>query len=455
MIDPVERANSSKPEEGAPRTRFLRRLVQVDATTMPAERFDPSEASRELELVVTGGPDVGARFFLSSSHPSPLLVGQSTTCDFRLSDRSISRRHAAIDASSWPVRVRDLGSTNGTFVNGVAIVEAHLVGGETIRLGDTTLVAEPRPAATRVRLAERVRFGRTLGTSAAMRRLYPLCERLAASADPVLIEGEPGTGKELLAESLHEEGPRATAPFVVIDCALGAADLARRQRDRGGAFEQLVAQAGNGTLLIDEPGELDAPLQRALVRALAASPGAARILVTTRKNLDLLVQHGRFREDLYALVSLARIELPPLRARQGDVSHLAHQFWIESGGEEGTFPADAIARAETQTWPGNVRELREMVSKLLVPGADAGPPPPGTTPRAIDKSAELSAVVEELLQEDVSYSGARRRLLVEFEQRYVERMLAAHKGNITRAAAASGLARRNFQLIRARRRDPT
>ena len=452
MTDTLERTNSQR-SDGAPQGRFMRRLVMVNATTMPAERFDLAAASRELELVVTEGPDAGARFVLSPSHPSPLLVGQSATCDFRLGDRSISRRHAAIDASSWPVRVRDLGSTNGTFVNGAAIVEALLVGGETLRFGDTTLVAEPRAAAARAKLPERSRFGRVLGDSAAMRRLYPLCDRLAASAESVLIEGEPGTGKELLAESLHEEGPRAAAPFVVIDCALGAGDLARRQRERGGAFEQLVAQAANGTLLLDEPGELDAPLQRALARALASSPGTARILVATRKNLDLLVQLGRFREDLYALVSAARIELPPLRARQGDVSHLAHQFWIESGGQEGAFPADAIARAETQTWPGNVRELRELVSKLLVPGADAGVAPPGNKGSAIDRSAELSAVVDELLQEDVSYSGARRRLLVEFEQRYVERMLVAHKGNITRAAAASGLARRNFQLIRARRRD--
>jgi len=433
----------------------MRRLVVVDATTMPAERIDITDASREIELLVTKGPDEGARFFLSSSHPSPLLIGQSATCDFRLADRSISRRHAAIDASSWPVRVRDLASTNGTFVNGVAIVEAHLLGGETLRLGDTTLLAEPRSAAPRARLVERSCFGRTLGKSAAMRRLYPLCDRLAASPESVLIEGEQGTGKELLAESLHEVGPRAAGPFVVIDCALGADDLARRQRDRGGAFEQLVGQAANGTLLLDELGELDAPLQRALARALAASAGAARILVATRKDLDWLVQRGRFREDLYAQVSASRIELPPLRARHGDVSHLARHFWIESGGDDAAFPVDALARAETQTWPGNVRELRELVSTLLVPSADAGPSFPATTEPTIDKSEELGAVVEQLLQEDVSYSGARRRLLVEFEQRYVERMLIAHKGNITRAAAASGLARRNFQLIRARRRDPT
>jgi two-component system, NtrC family, response regulator HydG len=443
----------------ADRARSPGKTSYVDATTLRASPVDPSDGARELELVVTEGPDAGARCFLSSSHPSPRLLGQSATCDFRLTDRSISRRHASVDASTWPVRVRDLGSTNGTFVNGVAIVEAHLAGGETLRLGSTTMVAEPRAAGPRAKLAERSRFGRTLGRSEAMRRLYPLCDRLAASAESVLIEGEPGTGKELLAESLHEVGPRAGAPFVVVDCTLGAANLARRQRETGDAFERLVAQAGSGTLLFDEIGELDAPLQRALSRALAAPGMAARVLVTTRKNLDLLVQHGRFRDDLYAQISAVRFELPPLRARQEDVPSLARHFWIEGGGAEAAFPADAVARAETQPWTGNVRELREFVSNLLTPGADAGAPSSSSTRaaapvgRVSPQAAELAAVVEELLQADVSYSGARRRLLVEFEQRYVERMLAAHNGNITRAAAASGLARRNFQLIRARRRD--
>jgi two-component system response regulator HydG len=454
MANPAERSNPiSRHGAGVSRA-----LEATDATTLRGASVDLVASSSELDLIVLEGVDVGARYVLAASHPSPYLVGQSATCDFRVQDRSISRRHAAIDASSWPVRVRDLGSTNGTFVNGVAIVEAHLVGGETIRLGDTTLLTERRAASPHSHRPERARFGRTLGRSAAMVRIYALCDLLAASAEPVLIEGEPGTGKELLAESLHESGPRASAPFVVIDCALGARDLSRRQRETGDAFEALIAQAGNGTLLFDEIGELDAPLQRALARVLTSSPSALsspldpRILVASRTDLDSLVQRGRFREDLYARISAARIELPPLRARQGDVAYLARHFWEDGGGEESAFPADTIARAEAQAWAGNVRELRELVSRLLVPGGESGlvarSPDAGS-----DDARKLTAVVEAVLDADVSYAEARRRLLVEFEQRYVARMLVAHNGNVTRAAAASGLARRNFQLIRARRRD--
>ena len=424
-----------------------------DATTLRGARGETPETTFDIELRIEEGADRGARCLISSGNVLPLLIGQSATCDFRLRDRSVSRRHAAFDASSWPVRVNDLGSTNGTFVNGVAIVEARIVGGEILKLGDTTLIAERRPAGPRARLSERRGLGRLLGTSVAMRRLYPLCERLAESDVPVMIEGDAGTGKELLAESLHEGGPRASGPFVVVDCATGARALARRQRDRGDAFESLFAQAANGTLLFDEIGELDTTLQRALARALSLLADAAahgpnvRILVATRKNLDWLVQHGRFREDVYTYLSAARIELPPLRARQGDIRLLARHFWAEGGGDARAFPEEAIARSESQAWPGNVRELRELVSTLLVPGAEASAAPPPST------HTSLGAIVHDLLTADIAYSEARRRLLVSFEQEYVERMLDAHHGNITRAAAASGLARRNFQLIRARRKD--
>jgi DNA-binding NtrC family response regulator len=279
------------------------------------------------------------------------------------------------------------------------------------------------------------RFGRTLGVSPAMRRLYPDFERMATSSEPLVIEGEAGTGKELLARSLYDMGPRAMDPFVVYDCTLGAVDLATSPREGAGAFEELLQQAAGGTLLLDELGKLDPSLQDALVRALTGAPSDVRVVVTTRTDLDALVRKGRLCERLQALVAVARIELPPLRARNGDIAYLARHFWLEGGGEASSFPAAEIAHVEPHSWPGNVRELREFVRELL------GHP-----------SDELEGVVRDALEAEVPYAEARRRLLVEFEQRYVERMLAAHHGNVTRAATASGLARRNFQLIRARRR---
>jgi DNA-binding NtrC family response regulator len=287
----------------------------------------------------------------------------------------------------------------------------------------------------RADLVDPGRFGRMLGVSPAIRRLYPHFERLASSSEPVVIEGEAGTGKELLARSLYDMGPRAMDPFVVYDCALGALHLGSSPRDGGRAFEELLKRTAGGTLLLDELGRLDPSLQDALARALAEAHADVRIVVTTRTDLNALVQKGRLSRHLHALVAVARIELPPLRARKGDIAYLARHFWLEGGGEADAFPAAEIAHAEPHSWPGNVRELREFVRELL-----------GCRPD------ELEGVVREALEAEVPYAEARRRLLVEFEQRYVERMLAAHHGNVTRAATASGLARRNFQLIRARRR---
>jgi DNA-binding NtrC family response regulator len=284
--------------------------------------------------------------------------------------------------------------------------------------------------------AEPVRFGSTLGVSPSMRRLYPVFERLAGGSDPLVIEGEPGTGKELLAEALYDMGPRAMEPFVVFDCARGAREFARPHGDRDKAFEELLWRTAGGTLLLDELGKLDRSLQGALARVLSRYDADVRILVTTRADLELLVREGVLREDLYARVAVEHVALPPLRAREGDVAYLARHFWLEGGGDKQAFPAADIARAEAYPWPGNVRELRDFVQKLLAPNGD-----------------DLDGVVAAVLEAEVSYAEARRRLLLEFEQRYVQRMLTVHHGNITRAAAASGLARRNFQLIRARRRD--
>lgn len=423
-----------------------------DATgATPLHRVSPRlpQTPWELELVVQVGPDAGAHFSMSSCRPAKALVGQGAACDFRLRDRSISRRHATIDGSVWPLLIRDLGSTNGTFVNGVAVVEARLAGNETIRFGDTTVRVACGAAGSPGAAVARQCFGRMLGASDAMLRVFALCDRLVANPDPVLVEGEAGTGKELLARTLHEMGARALGPFVVVDCAHGAWELEDPQRDRGDAFERLIAGAAGGTLFLDALGGLEPSLQRTLARALATSSGAARVVAATRADLRRLVAQGRFRDDLYALVAAERVELPPLRARPGDVTLLARHFWLEGGGDESAFPADAIAGDGAHPWSGNVRELHDRVARLL------GTSDLSRTFRGDNDAGarSLERVVGEVLKADVSYSEARRRLLIEFEQRYVEQMLDAHHGNVTRAAAASGLARRNFQLIRARRRE--
>ena len=175
-------------------------------------------------LLVVDGSDAGARLTVDGGASGRVLVGTGPGCDLRLSDRTVSRRHAALELEGTSLRLEDLKSTNGTTVEGVRVREALLGGGESIRLGDTVLRVE-RDAGKPTALPSRVSFGRVWGASREMRRLYPLCERLAAADVPVVIEGETGTGKEVLAESLHEAGARSKGPFVVFDCTATPSNL--------------------------------------------------------------------------------------------------------------------------------------------------------------------------------------------------------------------------------------
>jgi DNA-binding NtrC family response regulator len=297
-----------------------------------------------------------------------------------------------------------------------------------------------------------------------MRRLHPLCARLALTNVPVLIEGETGTGKELLAEALHEEGPRAAGPFVVFDCTAVQPTLVESElfgHERG-AFTGAVAtrkgvfeQAHGGTLLIDEIGDLDSRMQPKLLRAIERSEVRrvggdrpirvdVRLLCATRRALDHEVQAGRFRDDLFHRLAVARIELPPLRRRTGDVVLLARAFCEAMGGTEESLPDDVLARWEEHPWPGNVRELRNAVARRIALGDLAA------SAAGAGSASGVIGVLEGIIAEHLPYGTARRRVLEEFERRYVEKVLAEHDGNVLRAAAASGVARRHFQRVKGR-----
>jgi DNA-binding NtrC family response regulator len=448
------------------------RASSDDATTALAPRMDATVAAAAYQLEVIEGPDLGKTITLDGTQPSRVLVGQSPACQLQLTDRLVSRRHVALDLTGQRLRLTDLSSTNGTFVDGMGVLDVYLRGGEIVRMGGTALRVDAVPATGVVVLSSATRFGRTVGASPEMRRLYPLCERLAASTVTVIIEGETGTGKEVLAESLHEQGPRASAPFVVFDCTAVAPNLVESAlfgHERG-AFTGAVSsqkgvfeQADGGTLLIDEIGDLDMALQPKLLRALQRGevrrvggdkPIAVdvRVLAATRRDLDHEVQAGRFRDDLFFRLAVARIELPPLRQRRGDVAVLAQHFWSELGGGDRPIAYELLLRYEDYGWPGNVRELYNAIARQLALGAlDVAPlearggggsmPPPSA-----------GDLVDSVLALDLPLSQARQRIVEDFERRYVERVLAKHGGSVAKAAAASGIARRYFQILRARNR---
>src|SRR5262249_11904388 len=234
------------------------------------------QTTRTFVVHVVSGPDAGKAFSVDVSRGGRVLLGQSPACAVRLEDPMVSRRHAAFDLVSGALRLSDLGSTNGTLVNGVRAFDVALSGGETIHVGATVLRLEAGEEKTETP-SEQSRFGRFVGASQEIRRLYPTMARIAASDIPVVIEGETGTGNEGLAGSLHELGPPPSAPFVVLDCTTVAANLMEATlfgHERGaftGALTSspgLFEQADGGTLFIDEIGDLDIALQAKLLRAI-------------------------------------------------------------------------------------------------------------------------------------------------------------------------------------------
>ncbi len=419
-------------------------------------------------LTVTAGPDKGLSFTMNEENPSRLLLGTSPACELRLTDREVSRRHAAIERVPSGLTVTDLGSTNGTYVDRTRVIEAYLVGDEFIRMGSTMLRVDRVDGAHVAGPPEADGFGRMRGSSLEMRRLYRLCARLSASVVPLVIEGETGTGKEVLAEAIHEQGSRAAGPFVVFDCTTVPSNLVESElfgHERG-AFTGAVAarrgvfeQAQGGTLLIDEIGDLDVSLQPKLLRAIERGEMRrvggtssirvdARIIAATRRDLDREVQGERFRDDLFHRLAVGRIELPPLRHRRGDITMLAISFWNEFGGAAPGPPGELLRRWEDYAWPGNVRELRNAVARFIALGevGDVGSAREATETNAPSDADPYDRVIDEGLP----FPRARDRIMEEFEQRFVARLLERHGGDVASAAAASGIGRRYFQKLRAR-----
>ncbi len=429
----------------------------------------PSDA---FSLTVTSGPDEGLSCLIERADPTRVLVGTSPACGLRLTDPKVSRRHLACESTGELLQVTDQGSTNGTVVSGVRVMSALLSGGEQVVIGGTTLRVHASGSAPRAVEPKVARFGQLLGGSEAMRRLYPLCERLATSSVPILIEGETGTGKELLAESLHDYSARASRPFVVFDCSTVAPNLIEARlfghekgaytgatQGRKGVFEL----AHGGTLFIDEIGELSLELQPRLLRAIERGEIArvgserwtrvdVRVIAATRRDLDRSVQNGEFRDDLFFRLAVGRLELPPLRRRRGDVTLLAQHFWKALGDPEEPLPDDLVSRLEQHDWPGNVRELLNTVARHRALGDLAAFQEPMYRVEAQPVTPDTEFVAD-VLEQDLPLSQAKQEMLQRFEALYVQRALAEHDGDAGKAAAASGIARRYFNVLRARHRS--
>jgi two-component system response regulator HydG len=425
----------------------------------------PPVLARGCIVNVVEGPDTGKQFKVDDFATQRVLIGQSPVCPVCLTDRAVSRRHAALEGDGTGVRLVDLESSNGTFVNGMRIRDVYLRGGETVRMGSSTLRFDVDASTHVVQAPEETRFHRVIGGSPEMRRLYPVFAQLAASDVPILIEGETGTGKEVLAESLHEASPRKDGPFVVFDCTTVSPTLLDSElfgHERGAFTGALTARRGlfeeahKGTLFIDEIGDLDVSLQAKLLRAIERmevrrvggnkwTTVDVRIIAATRRDLDREVQAKRFRDDLFFRLAVARVELPPLRRRRGDIALLVQTFWTALGGDESQLSPDLIQRFEEHDWPGNVRELHNAVARQLALGHAAS-----IQPVAESADPPHGDFLDRMVVSGKPLPAARQDVVTEFERRYVTHMLEVHGGHVGRAAEACGIGRRYFQMIRAK-----
>ncbi len=413
-----------------------------------------------LLLRVLDGPD--ARASVPLRH-GVTRVGTAQNNDLALTDTTVSRLHCELRLSEASLRVIDRQSTNGTFVDGVRVLDAYLAPGATITVGHTTLSLERSSDPVRLQLSDRTSYFGLLGTSVEMRRVYAILERVAATNATVLIQGETGTGKELAARAIHEGSSRKSGPFVAVDCgaipeALFESELFGHVR---GAFTGAIAQrdgafreAHGGTLFFDEVGELPPSLQPKLLRALESREIRAvggsrsdavdvRVVAATHRDLAQEVNNGSFREDLYYRLAVVELGLPSLASRREDIAVLAQSFFERAKGSEDAAPPELIASLMQRPWPGNVRELRNTIERWVALG--------GSSEGAASDLA-LSPAVDAWVPTDSPFKDARQAWLDRFERIYVQTALDNAHGSVTGAAELAGVSRRFFQRMMARLR---
>jgi DNA-binding NtrC family response regulator len=361
------------------------------------------------------------------------LVGSSPSVSLRIDDPLVSRLHAELTVAPDGLWLRDLASKNGSFVESVRVIEAQVPNGGKIRVGGVVLkVAETWDAAPAETWPSE-ELGVLLGRSTAMRELFARLVKVAKSSMPVLLRGETGVGKELVARTIHLQSALAAGPFVALDCAtLSASSLEA----------SALSSAQRGTIFLDEVGDLPAALQPVLLRALEHAE--IRFIAATQRDLPKLVGEGAFREDLYFRLAVLPIMVPPLRDRLEDLPLLVRAFLPAS--EHGAITPALLDDLRARPWRGNVRELRNFVERALTFGTDEALDllPPPSVPEGGPARGPLPRVAH-----DEPFKVVRDRWIVHLEREYMRGVLARTGGNVSAAADAAGLDRAYvYRLIR-------
>ena len=411
---------------------------------------------RHYVLSVVAGPDAGLERRLESG---TLMIGTHEHNDIVLTDPTVSRYHMEIQVRAEGIRISDLDSTNGSYLGETRLGSVMVRGRARLLVGGDTRI-EIAPADEHVQVApfRTDYFGRAFGSSKPMTDLFALLSQVAPTDTTVLLQGETGTGKELLAEAVHAGSLRADGPFVVVDCGAIPRDLVGSELfgHAKGAFtgatyakRGLADEANGGTLFLDEIGELPLDLQPQLLRILEKKEVRPigetrphkvdlRVIAATNKDLRALVKRGEFREDLFFRLAVVNVVVPPLRKRKEEIPQFVRMFMNELGKGDFGIPEAIMNQLMEHDWPGNVRELRNVVERgLSLATAEITP---DTDPDMMDEDNLADGRVPAEMM-DLPFKEAKGMLVEAFEREYLTQLLERHRGNISRAAQEAGIDR--------------
>lgn len=441
---------------------------------------------RKTHLVVNPGVDEAREYTFDQD---VITIGTLESNDIPLDDDTVSREHCRVVQDGPHTLVVDQGSTNGTYVNGVQVREAFLSPGAVLGIGNTQMRFNPVDEQIPITPSTSERLGDIVGKSVKMREIFGIVEKIAPTGATVIIEGETGTGKEVVARTVHQLSARKDEPFIVFDCGAVPENLIESElfgHEKGSFTGAVMSRKGlfemaeGGTIFLDELGELAIDLQPKLLRVLEQRevrrvgsnkpiPVNVRVIAATNRALAEEVDAGRFREDLFYRLSVVRLQLPPLRDRIEDIPLLTRHFLgnlafnrdADDNLKLETISRDALDALCEYDWPGNVRELVNIIERACsfaagecitvddLPGYVTGSEDNGllTPGRRQDAREEFRDVPRRSDLNEMPFKRAKEEWIASFEKDYISTLLARHNGNISSASREADIDRKYFRKL--------
>jgi DNA-binding NtrC family response regulator len=427
-----------------------KRTTMITRTILAGAERDLSQ--QRCILVQVEGPEAGKKFSIDSTQA---VVGKSPDVDIPVADITVSRKHFKVINEKGRYLLKDLGSTNGTLLDGAQVKEAYLRPGALIKAGEVVFRFQTEYDPVQIQPSEEMAFGGLVGRSLRMREIFALLQKIARTDSTILILGNTGTGKGAAAGAIHQHSKQKKGPLVVVDCGSIAGNLIESELfgHVKGAFTGAVStrkgaleESKGGTLFIDELDDLPLDLQPKLLRAIEERVFVrlgsnkpikfdARIVAASKKDLWKEVAANRFREDLYFRLSVVSLRLPPLRDRVEDIPLLYDQFLNGRAGRFSDLPQDVQNRWLNHDWPGNVRELRNAIERSLALDGDGLLGGPQTS----NRPTQVGGLAPDY---SMPFKQAKERLLDVFEYEYIKRLMARSKGGVAGAARMAEIDRK-------------